>query len=247
MKQSRIKTAGVIIIGNEILSGKVQDCNSFYLAGELRALGISVMKIAVLPDEVVTIGTEVADCAGLYDYVFTTGGVGPTHDDVTMAAIASGFGVNLVSNPSIRRAFEERYGGPLNAAVMKMTEVPDGAEIISDNTVVYPVVSFRNVFVFPGIPEHLRRKFPIIRDRLRSGVFYLKRIFVNIQESEIAHTLNQVVARNPEVAIGSYPVVGNPGYMVIITVESVSEHSMLTAFDELMRLLSGSDIVVGAE
>jgi molybdenum cofactor synthesis domain-containing protein len=247
MNRNRVKTAGIMIIGNEILSGKVRDRNSFYLAGELRALGISVMKITVLPDEVDTIGSEVADCAGRFDYVFTTGGVGPTHDDVTMAAIAAGFGVKLVSNPSIKRAFEERCGEPLNAAIMKMTEVPEGAEIIGDDDVVFPVLFFRNVFVFPGIPEHLQMKFPLIRERLRSGVFYLKRIFVNTRESQIAETLNSVVARNPDVNIGSYPVTGDPGYKVIITAESVSEQSLLTAVDELVRKLSGTAIVVGTE
>ena len=90
------KKAGILIIGNEILSGKVHDCNSYYLASELRALGVSVERIMVIPDEVDIIGSEVAAFSEKYDYVFTSGGVGPTHDDITMEGIAKGFGVKLI-------------------------------------------------------------------------------------------------------------------------------------------------------
>lgn len=243
MTRKRIRTAAIVVIGNEILTGKVRDRNSFYLAGELRALGVSVLRISVVPDEVRIIGAEVVSCSEAFDHVFTTGGIGPTHDDVTMAAIASGFGVKLVRHPVIRNAFEEKYTEPLNAAVMKMTEVPEGAGIIADDTTVFPVVSFRNVFIFPGIPEYLQQKFPLIRDRLRSGVFYLKKIYLNTHESGIADSLNRVVERNPDVSFGSYPVIGNSGYKVMITVESTSERSLQTAFDDLMGRLSPTDIL----
>ncbi len=237
------KTAGIIIIGNEILSGKVQDINSFYLTSELRALGVTVTRISVIPDEVESIGIEAVSFSADYDYVFTTGGIGPTHDDVTMSGIADGFGVRLVSDPDIKKALSEKYKYPLNSPMIKMTEVPEGAEVIFGDTTVFPIVMFRNIFVFPGIPQHLKKKFPSIRDRLRAGSFYLKRIFLNTYESEIAEILNIVVSRNSDVMIGSYPVTGETGIRVLITIESRSENSIRVAFDELIRNLPVDNIV----
>lgn len=237
------KTAGIIVIGNEILTGKVQDINSFYLTSELRALGITVIRISIIPDEVETIGIEAFSFSADYDYVFTTGGVGPTHDDVTMAGIADGFGVELVSNLSIKKALSEKYPYPLNRPMTKMTEVPEGAEAIFSDTMIFPIVIFRNIFVFPGIPEHLKKKFPFIRDRLRDGAFYLKRIFLNTDESEIAEMLNSVVSRNSDVMIGSYPVTGDAVIKVLITLESRSGEALRDAFDELIKNLPVDNIV----
>ena len=237
------KTAGIIVIGNEILSGKVQDINSFYLTSELRALGITVSRISVIPDEVETIGIEAISFSADYDYVFTTGGVGPTHDDVTMAGIADGFGVELISNPSIREALSKKYKYPLNTPMIKMTEVPEGAEVIFGDTMVFPIVMFRNIIIFPGIPEHLKMKFPSIRYRLRAGTFYLKKIFLDTDESEIAEILNRVVSRNSDVMFGSYPITGETGLRVLITVESRSEIALKDAFDELIRNLPFDSIV----
>ena len=114
-------TAGIIIIGNEILSGKVRDANSFYLTTELRALGVDVRKVSVIPDEIEVIGSETVEFSRSYDFVFTSGGVGPTHDDVTMAGIAAGFGVDLVKNTEIRELLCSRYKSDLNSAIVKMT------------------------------------------------------------------------------------------------------------------------------
>ena len=106
-------TAGVIIIGNEILSGKVHDTNSFYLASELRKLGINLMRISVIPDDTEIIGKEVSEFSKQYDFVFTSGGVGPTHDDVTMEGIARGFAVRLIRHPQLEDYFRSKYGGPV--------------------------------------------------------------------------------------------------------------------------------------
>jgi molybdenum cofactor synthesis domain-containing protein len=237
------KTAGIIIIGNEILSGKVQDINSFYLTSELRALGITVTRISIIQDEVDTIGNEAVSFSADYDYVFSTGGVGPTHDDVTMAGIADGFGVGLVHHPDIKEALSGRYKYPLNSPLLKMTEVPEGAEAIFGDTMVFPIVRFRNIFIFPGIPAHLKQKFPYIRDRFRAGTFYIKRIFMNTDESEIAEILNSVVSHNNDVMIGSYPITGETGFSVLITVESRSENILKDAFEELIRSLPVDNIV----
>jgi len=237
------KTAGIIIVGNEILSGKVRDINSYYLVCELRALGVEVRRITVIPDDIEIIGSEVTAFSGRYDYVFTSGGVGPTHDDVTMAGIARGFGVNLVSHKGIREILYSRYKDLVNSSVLKMTEVPEGSEIEFHESMRFPVVSFKNVIIFPGIPEYMQNKFSIIKEKFRSSVFHLKRVYLNCHESNIAEVLNGVVEKYKDVTFGSYPVLGKPDFKVIITAETKSEELLKTALDELMSRLPGDFLV----
>lgn len=241
MKNTR--TAGIIIIGNEILTGKVKDINSYYLVCELRALGVEVQRISVIPDDIETIGSEVAAFSGRYDYVFTSGGVGPTHDDVTMAGIAKGFGVNLVTHEGIRQILYSRFKDQVNSSLLKMTEVPDGSDIDFHGNMRFPVVSFRNVVIFPGIPEYMQSKFSMIREKFRSSVFHLKRLYLNCHESNIAETLNGVVEKYKEVTFGSYPILGNPEFKVIITAETKSEELLKLALDELIDRLPGDFLV----
>jgi len=238
-----IKTAGIIIIGNEILSGKVQDSNSFFLASELRALGVNVMRISVIPDDVETIGREVRSFSESFDYVFTTGGIGPTHDDITAAGIARGFGVRLAKHPALEQKFRERYGGSCNEAILKMAEVPEGAELIDFGNSRFPLVAFRNIFIFPGIPKYLREKFGLIKERFRTDALYLKRLFLDADEADIAASLNKVVAENMDVSFGSYPILDNPEYKIIITVECRSENSLSKALKQLLDRLPGHIIV----
>ena len=241
-----LKTSGIIIIGNEILSGKVRDVNSFYLVCELRDLGVDVKRISVIPDEVGTIGKEVAEFSAQYDYVFTSGGVGPTHDDVTMAGIAKGFGVNLVEHEGIKKILYARYKDLLNSSVLKMTEVPEGSEVDFRDNMRFPVVSFKNVIIFPGIPEYMQNKFSMIKERFRSSIFHLKRLYLNCHESNIAEILNGVVEKYRDVIFGSYPVLGKPDYRVIVTAETKSEDSLKTALRELIDKLP-EDVLVRVE
>ncbi len=241
--QENVKTAGIIIIGNEILSGKVHDSNSFFLVSELRQLGVSVMRISVIPDDVDIIGREAVAFSKEYDYVFTSGGIGPTHDDVTMKGVAKGFGVRLISNAALEGTFRSRYGSIVNDAVLKMTEVPEGAGLIELGDKRFPVICFRNIFILPGIPEYLREKFTSIRERFRCASFYLKRIFLNAEESDIAAALNAVVEESGEVAFGSYPVLDTPEYRIIVTVESRSAKRLAEAVDKLLCRLPAEKIV----
>jgi molybdenum cofactor synthesis domain-containing protein len=238
-----IKTAGIIIIGNEILSGKVQDSNSFFLASELRALGVNVMRISVIPDDIETIGREVLSFSKSFDYVFTTGGIGPTHDDITPAGIACGFGVKLARHPSLEQIFRERYGESCNEAILKMAEVPEGAELIDFGNSRFPLVAFRNIFIFPGIPKYLREKFGLIKERFRTDALYLKRLFLDADEADIAAALNRVVAENRDVSFGSYPILDNSEYKIIVTVECRSEDSLSKALKQLLENLPGHIIV----
>lgn len=238
-----IKTAGIIIIGNEILSGKVQDSNSFFLASELRALGVNVMRISVIPDDIETIGREALSFSDSFDYVFTSGGVGPTHDDITAAGIAYGFGVKLMKHPALEQKFRGRYGKTCNEAVLKMAEVPEGAELIDFENSRFPLVAFRNIFIFPGIPKYLREKFGLIKERFRTTALYMKRLFLDAEECDIAADLNRIVAENGEVSFGSYPVLDNPEYKIIVTAECRSEDSLSKAVRQLLDSLPGNIIV----
>lgn len=240
------RTAGIIIIGNEILSGKVHDSNSFYLASELRKLGIDLMRISVIPDDVEIIGSEASAFSNQYDFVFTSGGVGPTHDDVTMEGIAKGFALRMIRHPQLEDYFRSKYSGQINDALLKMTEVPEGAEIIDPGNMSFPLVVYRNIFIFPGIPEYLRNKFSLIKEKFRSSAFHLRRFFLDARESDIAEILNTVVRESREVSFGSYPILGNAEYKIIVTAESKSEDALKSASEKLLSRIPG-DIVVRVE
>lgn len=241
--KDQIKTAAIIIIGNEILSGKVQDSNSFLLASELRALGVSLMRISVIPDDIMTIGNEVFSFSKNFDYVFTSGGVGPTHDDVTAAGIAQGFGVKLIRHPVLEEKFRQRYGESCNEAVLKMAEVPEGAELIDFGNSRFPLVVFRNIYIFPGIPKYLREKFRLIKERFRCPALYLKKLYLDAEEADIAAALNIAVSENKEVSFGSYPILDNPEYKIIVTVECRSENFLSKAVRQLLGSLPAQIIV----
>jgi|Deesub1362A_J573_1020465.scaffolds.fasta_scaffold00740_6 molybdenum cofactor synthesis domain-containing protein len=237
------KTAGIIIIGNEILSGKTQDTNSYYLASELRKLGVNVRRIVVVPDDIDAIAAEVAVQSEKYDYVFTAGGVGPTHDDVTMQGIAKAFNLKTVTNQKILEVIKERCGNRLNEPTMRMAELPEGAEVIEVEGLRFPPIVLKNVFIFPGIPEFLRQKFSAIKERFRSEPFILKKIYVKEEECFIAHYLEKVTSEFPDVVVGSYPKVGVDEYKVVVTLESTSQDSLSKAYDFLIGLLPENVVV----
>ena len=231
------KTAGIIIIGNEVLSGKTQDTNSHFLCHELRALGVEVQRIAVIPDEIELIGNEAASFSGQFDFVFTTGGVGPTHDDVTMAGIAHGFGLKVIRHPELERGLRERHGTNINEARLRMAEVPEGAELVGEGTVYAAVVKLRNIYIFPGIPKILRERFQVIKESFRDAPFYLKVVYVKEGEGVIASILNNLLTNFPELLLGSYPVLDNPEYKVKVTMESKDMDYLELAFRKLLSSL----------
>jgi len=240
------RSAGILIIGNEILSGKVKDSNSSFLATELRTLGVSVMRISVIPDDVEVIGKEAVEFSAAHDFVFTSGGVGPTHDDVTMEGIAKGFNVKVIPHPDLVAHFLAHYGDKVNPAIMKMAEVPEGAELIHAPGMGFPLVSFKNIFILPGIPQYLTKKFSVIKERFRSSLIHLRRLFLRANESDIAETLDSVVRTHRDVSFGSYPILENPEYSIIVTAESRSEDALTQSVTELMSRLP-HDILVRAE
>jgi FAD synthetase len=215
-----MSSAGLLIIGNEILSGKVVDTNSPFLAAELRSLGVDLERILTIPDVVDTIAHEVRAFSRAYDYVFTSGGIGPTHDDVTMESVAAAFDKPVVVSDALVERMERATGKSLNEAMKKMAMLPEGAQIIDAGDLWFPVVVMENVYVFPGIPQLFEKKFQSIRDRFRGVPVKLTRIYVTRHESEIAEDLHGLLAEYPELMLGSYPRIGEPDYHVMLTLES---------------------------
>jgi molybdenum cofactor synthesis domain-containing protein len=231
------KSAGIVIIGNEVLSGKTQDTNSYFLCTELRQLGVEVQKISTIPDVIETIGEEVAAFSQRFDFVFTTGGVGPTHDDLTIEGIAHGFGLKVVRHPDIERRMYQRLGSDVNEARLRMANVPEGAELLATAALFAPVVKIRNVYIFPGIPRILQERFHAIKERFRETPYFLKNVYVKQGEGIIAAMLNEVLAKFPQLLLGSYPVLDRPEYKVKVTLESKDSDYLERALQSLLASL----------
>jgi molybdenum cofactor synthesis domain-containing protein len=237
------KSAGIVLVGNEILSGKVEDRNAVYLCREFRALGVDVRKIAVIPDEVEAIAQEVGEFAARHDWVFTSGGVGPTHDDVTIAGVARAFGVRVVRDPGLVAKLEATYRDRLNEARLKMAEVPEGAVLLDQDDLVVPVVVMRNVHVLPGVPEIFRRKFDAIKERFRDQPYLLRTVYVRVGEGALAAHLNGMLERYPALLCGSYPELFNPDYKVRVTLESKEPAYLDAALEDLLARLPPDAVV----
>jgi molybdenum cofactor synthesis domain-containing protein len=236
------RTAGIIIIGNEILSGKVQDSNSFFMAQELWSHGIILCRISVIPDIVDEIADEVRKFSGQFDYIFTSGGIGPTHDDITIEGISKAFNVRTVVDLTLRRLLEKRQGD-LSPAQLKMAEVPEGSELIKDGDDAFPLIKFRNVYIFPGIPQLLKKKFFLIEKSFNEPLIYLKKVYLRGYESVIAPILGDIVKRFEQVRIGSYPELDNLDYSVMVTLESVDRESLAAAVQNLVERIPDGKLV----
>lgn len=231
------RSAGIVIIGNEVLSGKTQDTNSHFLCAELRQLGVEVQKISTIPDVIKMIGREVAAFSKRFDLVFTTGGVGPTHDDVTIEGIAHGFGLRVVRHPDIERRMRQRLGADINEARLRMANVPEGAELLATEALFAPVIKIHNVFIFPGIPKILHERFQVIKERFREAPYFLKVVYVKYGEGVIAIMLNDLLAKFPQLLLGSYPVMDIPEYKVKVTLESKDANYLTQALQSFLNSL----------
>jgi len=239
-------TAGILVIGNEILSGKVVDTNSPYLCQELHTLGVDVQRICVVPDEIDVIARDVAVLSRSFDHVFTTGGVGPTHDDVTIEAVAQGLQRRVVIHPELEALLDQHWGDRLPAARVKMASVPEGAELLMEPSLPIPVLRVQNVYIFPGIPQLFRRKFDSIKDRFQDEPYHGRRVYLTARESDFSHLLDTLMQEFPDLMLGSYPEVGNPEYRVKLTLESKDKVYLMQAYERLLALLP-SDYVCRVE
>jgi len=200
-------TACVLIIGNEILSGRTPDTNLAFIGRRCDQLGIRLHEARVIPDVEETIISTVNECRGRFTYLFTTGGIGPTHDDITSAAVARAFNRKLIRHPEAVTAMDKYYAvGKLNQARLKMAEVPKTATLIDNPVSGAPGFQLENVFVLPGVPLIMQAMFEGMVDRLTGGDPVLTMsMATNLTEGTIAAALDELQARYQGISIGSYP------------------------------------------
>lgn len=202
----RVTTAGVVVIGNEVLSGKVEEQNARYFIHELRTLGVALQRVVFVRDEPEVIARDVREMADALDVVFTTGGVGSTHDDVTFTAIGMAFQAPLEEHPTLIRRLEAYHGERMTPQIRQMARLPRGAELEAEDALKFPLIRMRNVYILPGVPSLVRSKFEVLRDRLRADrLFVLRELRLSVRETQIADMLAEEDARHPDVEIGSYP------------------------------------------
>lgn len=201
-------TAALLIIGNEILSGRTQDANLAFIAKHLGTLGIRFREVRVVPDEEAEIVAAVNALRARYTYVFTTGGIGPTHDDITAECIAKAFEVPLIRHPEAVRRLEAHYAntGLLNEARLRMANIPEGASLIDNPVSTAPGFQIGNVFVMAGVPMIMQAMLTGIGDRLVGGpVVRTKSVASAIPEGSFADALRVLAGTHASVDIGSYP------------------------------------------
>jgi len=216
-----MKTACVILIGNEILSGRTQESNLQYLGAGLNSVGIRVMAGRVIPDITEVISEAVNECRAEYDYLFTTGGIGPTHDDITADAVARAFGVPLVRDEQAVAALRTHYTSDdeLTGPRLKMCDVPEGAALIHNPISKAPGFRIENVYVLAGVPVIMQAMFEGLKGDLTGGAPVLSRsIAAFVGESLLAAGLSDIQNAHASVEIGSYPFIreGKLGASLVI-------------------------------
>ncbi len=238
MEPEKEITAAYIGIGNELLSGSVQDANFLYLAQALRELGIRLRVGIVIPDEQEVIRQTLALYRDRFDHIFTSGGLGPTHDDVTVEGVALALGVPVVRHPYLEKKIRDFYGDKIREASLRMADVPEGAELHLLDEMSFPVLSVQNVYLFPGVPKLFRQKFEGIKEHFRTRPYYTEEVFSLRRETEIAALLSETLGRFPSVKIGSYPQWGEAGHRVKVVVESKDQESVEEAAAHLRKVLA---------
>jgi len=234
-------TAVALIIGNEILSGRTSDVNLAFLGRRLNELGIRLMEARVVPDVEAAIVAAVNETRARFDYVFTTGGIGPTHDDITAACVAKAFGVPLVQNPEARAILEAFYApGELNAARLRMANTPQGATLIENPVSRAPGFQIGNVFVMAGVPSIMQAMFEGCAHRLSGGRPMRSRsLTVDLPEGGVAQGLAELQQRHDAVEIGSYPFKREGRLGVRLVLRSTEPERLDAAARELEALIDG--------
>jgi molybdenum cofactor synthesis domain-containing protein len=206
---TELVTAALLVIGDEILSGRTKDKNIGYIAEYLTAVGIDLMEVRVVGDEEAAIVDALNSLRSRYTYVFTTGGIGPTHDDITADCVAKAFGVSIDVDPRALAIMQERLkatGAEMNEARLRMTRIPKGADLVVNKVSGAPGIWIGNVIVMAGVPSIMQAMLDEVAPKLKTGVRMLSEtVRANAREGDIGTQLGDIAKANPEVAIGSYP------------------------------------------
>jgi molybdenum cofactor synthesis domain-containing protein len=244
---SDIVTAGILVIGDEILSGRTKDKNIGFIAEYLTNIGIDLKEVRVVADEEPEIIAALDALRNRYTYVFTTGGIGPTHDDITADSIAKAFGVGIDHHPEVVARFKERFQGQgeLNEARLRMARIPDGAELIQSATILAPGFKIGNVIVMAGVPSIMQAMMDIVAPKLKSGVRMLSdTVRANAREGDIGGPLREIANAHPDTIIGSYPFQDEdkkPNTNLVV--RSRDPEKLAAAMTAVKEMLAGLSIV----
>jgi len=241
MADAESVTAAVMIIGDEILSGRTQDTNLRDIARYLAAYGVDLAEARVVPDHEDEIIGALNHLRARYDYVITTGGIGPTHDDITADCVAAAFGVALYEHPDIVAMMAARWGGELNAARRRMARVPHGGSLVKNPVQGPPGFQIENVFVLAGVPQIMRGMLEDVGPRLRTGKVVVART-VRVEgtgEGVIAAPLETLAKAHPALSLGSYPFFGPEGYGSNLVIRGRDADEVEATVEELVAALEG--------
>lgn len=236
-------TAALLLIGNELLSGKVEEANLAVLAKMLRRLGVDLRRAVMVQDDIETIANEVRTLRTTHDWLFTSGGVGPTHDDVTIEAVARAWGRAVVTDATLEAQIRAHYGDRVREGHLRMALVPEGCALEVTTEVPWPVVRVENTWVLPGVPEAFRRKLEVIEavwPTVSGGAgtpFVSRAVFVKLDEGDLMPMLNAVVEQFPDIGVGSYPKWHDPTYKTKLTFDGTDPSRVKAAFDAFLALL----------
>ena len=236
-------SAAILVIGDEILSGRTADVNIHHIARVLTDIGIDLREARVVPDIEAEIVAAVNALRAHYTYVFTTGGIGPTHDDITAEAVAKAFGVDLEESSEALAMLLERYGPryEMNEARRRMARIPKGADLVRNSVSGAPGFQLGNVFVLAGVPNIMQAMLEDIVPRLKTGTPVTSRtIAAAMGESAIAAPLGQIQRRHPNVAIGSYPAFGEGGPKCSLVVRGRDAHEVEAVAQEIEAMVRGA-------
>lgn len=239
---TEIVTAGILVIGDEILSGRTKDKNIGYIAEYLTNIGIDLREVRVVADDEADIIAALDALRHRYTYVFTTGGIGPTHDDITADSVAKAFGVGIDHHPDVVARFRERFKDhELNEARLRMARIPDGAELIQSATILAPGFKIGNVIVMAGVPSIMQAMMDIVAPKLKSGVRMLSEsVRANAREGDIGTPLRAIQAAHPDTIIGSYPFLdenGKPNTNLVV--RSRDQSKLDAAMVEVKTMIAG--------
>jgi molybdenum cofactor synthesis domain-containing protein len=237
-------TAAVLIIGDEILSGRTQDVNLAHIARYLGVHGVNVAEVRVVSDVIEEIAEALNALRARYDYVVTTGGIGPTHDDITADAVAHAFGVKLYEHPEILAMMQEKWGGELTPARRRMARVPEGGDLVKNPVQGPPGFSIGNVFVLAGVPQIMRGMLEDVGPRLKGGAVTLSRTVrvTGSGEGVIAAPLEAVAKAHPAMSLGSYPFFGPEGYGSNLVLRGSNARELAATVSELITALKAAGI-----
>ena len=247
-KKNKKVNAAILVIGNEILSGRTQDKNISFISNWMNLnCGISVKEVRIIPDIEKTIISTVLELSKKYNYVFTTGGIGPTHDDITSKAISKAFKVNYQINKEAYKILENYYGKiNFNIPRQKMAKIPEGSKLIYNPSSAAPGFKIKNVFCLPGVPSILRSMIPNLQKFLIEGpITFSENVYINTVESKIALNLNKLqnIYKN-KVEIGSYPFFKQGKVGVAVVMRSINKKMISNCSAKLFKILKKNKIKI---